>query len=306
MRERAARAVQAVFAALGLPAGHATRRSTAATHGYDSARPARPRPRRRRRGGRRAARATASSALDVALALDRRGLRGRGRGGARDAAPAGVGRLPADLGDDRRRTGSSARRSTTRTRYPGPGTGYRLEGERWELLQALPHVVDPRQLGDGGADGGRRSSRSRAGDAGDDPARGRRRRRARRSGTAFARRSTASAHGDVLAAVVAGVREAGASAARRARPARRRRRVHRATTARASRARGSRSGSSRRARRSSTEPTCSRSTTSSCSGWPAVHARQLPRDGPQRGGLRARPAASGRCRRSSTTSRARS
>ena len=31
--------------------------------------------------------------------------------------------------------------------YVGPGTGYRLEGERWELLQALPHVVDPRRLG---------------------------------------------------------------------------------------------------------------------------------------------------------------
>ena len=27
--------------------------------------------------------------------------------------------------------------------YRGPGTGYRLEGERWALLQALPHVVDP-------------------------------------------------------------------------------------------------------------------------------------------------------------------
>ena len=30
--------------------------------------------------------------------------------------------------------------------YSGPGTGYRLEGERWELLQALPHVLDPREL----------------------------------------------------------------------------------------------------------------------------------------------------------------
>ena len=26
--------------------------------------------------------------------------------------------------------------------YVGPGTGYRLEGARWELLQALPHVID--------------------------------------------------------------------------------------------------------------------------------------------------------------------
>jgi hypothetical protein len=30
--------------------------------------------------------------------------------------------------------------------YQGPGTGYRLEGERWELLQALPSVVDPAEL----------------------------------------------------------------------------------------------------------------------------------------------------------------
>ncbi len=37
---------------------------------------------------------------------------------------------------------SSTRPSTTRTSTSGPGTGYRLEGERWELLQSLPHVVD--------------------------------------------------------------------------------------------------------------------------------------------------------------------
>ena len=40
-------------------------------------------------------------------------------------------------------------------RYSGPGTGYRLEGERWARLQALPHVVDPSRIGleDGGANG---------------------------------------------------------------------------------------------------------------------------------------------------------
>src|SRR5262249_2812221 len=27
--------------------------------------------------------------------------------------------------------------------YEGPGTGYRLEGGRWELLQKLPYVLDP-------------------------------------------------------------------------------------------------------------------------------------------------------------------
>ena len=30
--------------------------------------------------------------------------------------------------------------------YAGPGTGYRLEGERWELLQSLPHVIAPADL----------------------------------------------------------------------------------------------------------------------------------------------------------------
>jgi hypothetical protein len=40
-------------------------------------------------------------------------------------------------------------------RYSGPGTGYRLEGERWARLQALPHVVDPSRVGleDAGANG---------------------------------------------------------------------------------------------------------------------------------------------------------
>src|SRR6185437_1084830 len=34
--------------------------------------------------------------------------------------------------------------------YAGPGTGYRLEGERWQRLQQLPHVVDARLLGGAG------------------------------------------------------------------------------------------------------------------------------------------------------------
>jgi hypothetical protein len=31
--------------------------------------------------------------------------------------------------------------------YLGPGTGYRLEGERWERLARLPHTVEPVELG---------------------------------------------------------------------------------------------------------------------------------------------------------------
>ena len=36
-------------------------------------------------------------------------------------------------------------------RYSGPGTGYRLEGERWEHLQRLPYTIDARLLGSGHA-----------------------------------------------------------------------------------------------------------------------------------------------------------
>ena len=35
--------------------------------------------------------------------------------------------------------------------YAGPGTGYRLAGERWERLRGLPHAVDARLLGSGSA-----------------------------------------------------------------------------------------------------------------------------------------------------------
>ncbi len=31
--------------------------------------------------------------------------------------------------------------------YAGPGTGYRLEGERWQRLQRLPHTIDARLVG---------------------------------------------------------------------------------------------------------------------------------------------------------------
>lgn len=32
--------------------------------------------------------------------------------------------------------------------YRGPGTGYRLDGERWQAIQALPRAWDPRRFGD--------------------------------------------------------------------------------------------------------------------------------------------------------------
>jgi hypothetical protein len=95
--------------------------------------------------------------------------------------------------------------------YLGPGTGYRLEGERWELLQALPHVVDPRRLGaapiDATAIVEELGTAVRGGDAGEVVV---------AVGPAFAdglRETIAGLpHGEVLAAVVAGVEEAGAAA----------------------------------------------------------------------------------------------
>jgi hypothetical protein len=91
--------------------------------------------------------------------------------------------------------------------YLGPGTGYRLEGERWKLLQALPHVVDPRILG---VDSDARAGAEEGGvaEAGADPAEV-----VVALGPAFADgvRETINglSHAEVLDAIVAGVREAG-------------------------------------------------------------------------------------------------
>jgi hypothetical protein len=98
-------------------------------------------------------------------------------------------------------------------RYAGPGTGYRLEGERWELLQALPYVDDPRALGHLGpgeeaAPGGVSLDTVRVAVRGDDPAEV-----VVAVGPAFAAEigETINAldHRDVLAAVCDGIREAG-------------------------------------------------------------------------------------------------
>ena len=52
--------------------------------------------------------------------------------------------------------------------YSGPGTGYRLEGERWERLQQLPHTVDARLLGASGETASRIEERTVA-NPGDGP-----------------------------------------------------------------------------------------------------------------------------------------
>jgi hypothetical protein len=94
--------------------------------------------------------------------------------------------------------------------YLGPGTGYRLEGARWELLQALPHRVDPRRLGAPQAD-----EPAIVETLGEAVARSDEREVVVAVGPAFADqlRETINGldHGEVLAAVCEGIREIGAT-----------------------------------------------------------------------------------------------
>ena len=140
VRAVAARAVQAVFEELGLPPV-SDAEVEAATTGYDSSEM----PDRDRAADVEAADellARRVSGLDVALALDRRGFRAvaeavlsmqRQRVAADYLQTAAV--IDAD--------GLVHSAVNDPNTYSGPGTGYRLEGDRWELLQALPTVVHP-------------------------------------------------------------------------------------------------------------------------------------------------------------------
>jgi propanediol dehydratase large subunit len=143
VRERAARAVQAVFAELSLPA-ISDEEVALATTGYD----AREMPDRDRAADVEAADellASGVSGLDVALALDRAGFD--------DVAEAVLGMQRQRVSADYLQTSAvigadGVVRSAVNdpNEYTGPGTGYRLEGERWDLLQRLPHVVAPEDV----------------------------------------------------------------------------------------------------------------------------------------------------------------
>jgi hypothetical protein len=146
VRERAARAVQAVFEELDLPAV-SDDEVAAATAGYDSG----DMPDRDRAADVEAADALlarGACGLDVALALDRRGFG--------DVAEAVLSMQRQRVSADYLQTaavidadGLVHSAVNDPNVYAGPGTGYRLEGERWELLQALPSVVAPSELVDG-------------------------------------------------------------------------------------------------------------------------------------------------------------
>ena len=82
------------------------------------------------------------TAADVALALDRRGFG--------EVAERVVGMQRQRVSADYLQTsavidaaGAVHSAVNDPNDYRGPGTGYRLEGDRWALLQALPHELDP-------------------------------------------------------------------------------------------------------------------------------------------------------------------
>ncbi len=206
VRERAARAVQAVFAELGLPPVTDAEVEAATTAHSSEQLPDRDRAADVEAADELLARGT--SALDVALALDRRGFG--------DVAEAVVGMLRQRVSADYLQTSAVIEpdglvRSAVNDPnvYLGPGTGYRLEGERWELLQSLPHVVDPRRLGGAPADAGAVFEERGPATRGNDP-----REVVVAVGPAFgdSLRETIAGlpHDEVVAAVLEGVRESGA------------------------------------------------------------------------------------------------
>jgi propanediol dehydratase large subunit len=142
VRAKAARAAQAVFAGLGFP--HVTDEEVdAATYGYAS----RDLPDRDRAADVAAADRVMDgsvSALDVVRALDRSGFT--------DVAEAVLGMQRQRVSADYLQTsaiiepdGAVHSAVSDPNDYEGPGTGYRLEGERWQHLQQLPYVIDPQQ-----------------------------------------------------------------------------------------------------------------------------------------------------------------
>ncbi len=205
VRERAARAVQATFEELGLPPVSDAEVEAAVT-GYDSD----DIPDRDRAADVEAADdllAREVSGLDVALALDRRGFG--------EVAEAVLAMQRQRVSADYLQTSAvidadGLVRSAVNdpNEYAGPGTGYRLEGERWALLQSLPHVVAPEDLLEGAHEGAPVVLERGEARKGDDPAEV-----VVAVGPAFADgiRATIAEldHRDVLDAVVDGIRQAG-------------------------------------------------------------------------------------------------
>jgi propanediol dehydratase large subunit len=145
VRAKGARAVQAVFAACGFPPV-SEEEVEAATYAYSS----HDLPDRDRAADVEAADRVLSeeiSGLDVARALDAAGFD--------DVAAAVFGMQRQRVAADYLQTsavidpdGTVRSAVNDPNEYAGPGTGYRLEGARWELLRALPHELDAAELAD--------------------------------------------------------------------------------------------------------------------------------------------------------------
>jgi propanediol dehydratase large subunit len=205
VRERAASAVQAVFSGLGLPP-ISDKEVSVATSGYDSSEM----PDRDRAADVEAADELLTrgvSGLDVALVLDSAGFA--------DVAEAVLGMQRQRVSADYLQTSAvidsdGLVRSAINdpNEYSGPGSGYRLESERWELLQSLPQIVGPADLLDDDDDDEPIVVEGKIAQPGDDASEV-----VVAVGPAFAdaiRRTIADLdHGDVLEAVCDGVREAG-------------------------------------------------------------------------------------------------
>jgi hypothetical protein len=206
VRERGARAIQAVFDAFGFPeiTEEEVRLATTCTDSRDL-------PDRDRAADVLAADRVlveGISALEVARVLAARGFD--------DVAAAVFGMQRQRVAADYLQTsaivapdGTVVSAVNDATAYTGPGTGYRLEGERWERLQRLPHAIDARLLG--AAQSETRAVGEQgvavAGERPDEvviavgPA----------FGAALSETIGGLAHGDVLAELVEGVREQGGS-----------------------------------------------------------------------------------------------
>jgi propanediol dehydratase large subunit len=209
VREKAARAIQAVFADVGFP-DVTDAEVEAATYGYDRS----DLPDRDRAADVAAADrvlAERISALDVARVLDVAGFS--------DVAEAVLAMQRQRVSADYLQTsaiiapdGTVESAVNDPNPYAGPGTGYRLEGERWSLLQSLPHELDPRSLaeeaGSGDAPVVAEAGEAAQGEAADEvvvavgPA----------FGDGIRQTINGLPHGEVLRALVDGVRDGGARA----------------------------------------------------------------------------------------------
>ncbi len=143
IRNKAARALQAVFEELGLPT-ITDEEVEAATYAHGSKEmPDRNVPEDLRaietfmkRGG---------TGLDVVRALAKRGFNDIGEGvlGMLKEKVSGDYLHTSAIFDERFEVLSAVNDPND---YQGPGTGYRLEGERWELLKNIPQAISPEEV----------------------------------------------------------------------------------------------------------------------------------------------------------------